>query len=125
MITHSPIKVLTITNHQLDQAGINETLARGQETQGPFVVKQLDLHFSDTSVARTITLSKVLTSDGSRKKIIKEWTADTNGSILKTWNLGDAVIVDEDETLKLEITKITGPITLVNGYVYIQTPKVI
>ena len=121
MISANPQKVLVITNHSLDQTPVDTSLTRDSETQGPFVVKQLDLHFSDTSVARTITLSKSVA--GARKKIIKEWLTDTNSSLLQTWEIEDGVIVDEDETLRLEITKITGPVTMVNGYVYIQKPK--
>src|SRR3990167_8522378 len=121
MISANPQKVLVITNHSLDQTPVDTSLTRDSETQGPFVVKQLDLHFSDTSVARTITLSKSVA--GARKKIIKEGLTGTNSSLLQTWEIEDGVIVDEDETLRLEITKITGPVTMVNGYVYIQKPK--
>lgn len=117
-----PVKVLEITNHELDQSAIDLTLTRDSETQGPFVVKQLDLHFSDTSKARTITLSK---SANGIKKIIKTWVDDVNSSLLQTWEIEDGVIVDETETLRLEVTQLVAPapITLVNGYVYIQKPK--
>jgi len=123
MITNKPKRVLVLSNHQIDQTAVSEQLTRGQETQGKFVIKQIDLKFSDTTKARTITLSKVLAN--GTKIAIKEWANSTAEGVVKSWPLNDGVIVEHDETIILEIPKLASPApnTTLNSFVIIQKPE--